>query len=48
MKMDAHDLIAAVGGCMFTAGLYLLWGAPVALLVDGALLTGLSLFALRA
>lgn len=43
MKPDIRDCAAIVGFCAMTAGLYLLWGAPVALLVDGLLLIGLSL-----
>ena len=43
MKPDARDYIATAGFCMPTGGLYLLWGTPVALLVDGVLLLGLAL-----
>ena len=43
MKPDIRDCAAITGFCALTAGLYLLWGAPVALLIDGALLLGLAL-----
>ena len=42
MKPDAIDYIVGAGFCAMTAGLYLLWGAPVVLLVDGALLLSLA------
>ncbi len=43
MKPDIRDCAAIAGFCAMTAGLYLLWGAPVALLVDGVLLVALAL-----
>lgn len=43
MKPDIRDGFALVGFVAMTAGLYLLWGAPVALLVDGILLIGIAL-----
>ena len=43
MKPDLSDYVAIIGFCAMTAGIYLLFGAPITLLVDGSLLLGLAL-----
>ena len=40
MKKAIPDLLGTAGFCLFSGGVYLQWGAGVALLVGGALLMG--------